>query len=75
MPNAVEPASESPATLAEALALLADGDGPPWRPVAGGTDLLVQVTGEIGVPPLAPALANALFVLTGERLRDLPLVV
>jgi isoquinoline 1-oxidoreductase beta subunit len=31
--------------------------------------------GEIGVPPLAPALANALFVLTGERLRDLPLVV
>jgi CO/xanthine dehydrogenase FAD-binding subunit len=51
MPNAVEPASESPATLAEALALLADGDGPPWRPVAGGTDLLVQVTGEIGEPP------------------------
>ena len=31
--------------------------------------------GEIGTPPLAPALANALFVLTGKRLRDLPLVV
>ena len=30
--------------------------------------------GEIGTPPLAPALANALFVLTGERLRELPLV-
>jgi isoquinoline 1-oxidoreductase beta subunit len=29
--------------------------------------------GEIGVPPLAPALANALFVVTGRRLRDLPL--
>jgi isoquinoline 1-oxidoreductase beta subunit len=29
--------------------------------------------GEIGVPPLAPALANALFALTGKRLRELPI--
>jgi isoquinoline 1-oxidoreductase beta subunit len=29
--------------------------------------------GEIGAPPLAPALANALFALTGTRLRELPL--
>ncbi len=51
MPNAVEPRSESPAHLAGALALLAEADGPPWRPIAGGTDLMVQLTGEIGEPP------------------------
>ena len=51
MPNAVEPPSESPTRLEAAYALLADGSGPPWRPVAGGTDLMVQVTGEIGEPP------------------------
>jgi isoquinoline 1-oxidoreductase beta subunit len=27
----------------------------------------------LGVPTLAPALANALYALTGQRVRDLPL--
>jgi isoquinoline 1-oxidoreductase beta subunit len=40
---------------------------PSQRPPAG--------VGEPGVPPLAPAVANALFVLTGKRSRALPLDV
>ena len=43
-----EPPVVSPGTLAEAYALLA---ADAYRPVAGGTDLLVQITGELGDPP------------------------
>jgi isoquinoline 1-oxidoreductase subunit beta len=31
--------------------------------------------GEIGVPGVAPALANALFAATGQRLREMPLIL
>ncbi len=44
-----EPPVASPASLSEALSLLAEADG--WRPIAGGTDLMVQITGELAPPP------------------------
>ncbi|MDL2334472.1 MAG: xanthine dehydrogenase family protein subunit M [Chloroflexota bacterium] len=45
----VEPPVSSPANLAEALTLLATEGG--WRPIAGGTDLIVQMTGDLAPPP------------------------
>jgi len=49
MPLAHEPPVESPRSLDEAYALLADGRA--WRPLAGGTDLMVELAARRGAPP------------------------
>jgi isoquinoline 1-oxidoreductase beta subunit len=42
------------------------------NPVAADRKLPIGGAGELGVPTLAPALANAYFKLTGKRVRSLP---
>jgi CO/xanthine dehydrogenase FAD-binding subunit len=44
----VEPPVTSPRALAEAYGILGEG---PVRAIAGGTDLMVALTGEVGEPP------------------------
>src|SRR5215470_16673093 len=48
----VEPPIETPATLSDAFAALAGAStDEPVVPIAGGTDVMVRITGEIGEPP------------------------
>ena len=48
----VEPPIETPASLADAYAALAGSTADaPIIPIAGGTDVMVRITGEIGEPP------------------------
>jgi CO/xanthine dehydrogenase FAD-binding subunit len=68
----VEPPIELPRTLAEAYALLADG---PLRPIAGGTDLMVQITGELGPPPERMLDLSRLADLRGIAIEDGSLVI
>jgi CO/xanthine dehydrogenase Mo-binding subunit len=50
---------------------LADGPAIDVHIVPGGTE--PSGVGEPGVPPIAPAVANAVYAATGQRLRSLPL--
>lgn len=63
----VEPPVVSPASLTEAYAVAAGGG---HRPLAGGTDLLVQITGEIGPPPERVLDLWRLTELRGIAIRD-----
>ena len=48
----VEPPIRTPASLADAWAILAGSTvDDPVTPIAGGTDVMVRITGEIGEPP------------------------
>jgi xanthine dehydrogenase small subunit len=67
-----EPPVVSPRTLDEAYAVLA---ALPHRPIAGGTDLLVTITGEIGEPPERMLDIWGLDELRGIGLQDGALVI
>jgi CO/xanthine dehydrogenase FAD-binding subunit len=67
-----EPPVVSPRTLQEAYAVLATL---PHRPLAGGTDVLVQITGEIGETPERLVDLWALDELRGVALEDGALVI
>lgn len=58
----VEPPVSSPRQLEEAYALLAGGSA---APIAGGTDLMVALTGELGEPPAAVVDLWAIDALRG----------
>jgi CO/xanthine dehydrogenase FAD-binding subunit len=53
VPAPAEPPIETPASLAEAWAILAGSTADDQiTPIAGGTDVMVRITGEIGEPPV-----------------------
>lgn len=67
-----EPPIEVPARLSEAYALLAAA---PHVPIAGGTDIMVRITGELGPPPERMLDLSRLEPLRGISLESGSLVL
>lgn len=73
-----------PISIARGLATARNFDGLGLPILAGTPEIVIEIienkeppggVGEVAVPPVAPALANALFAATGKRMRSLPLRV
>jgi CO/xanthine dehydrogenase FAD-binding subunit len=64
-----EPPTVSPTELTDAYAVLAEGAGT-TQPIAGGTDLMVAITGELADPPARVLDLWRLDELRGQRIRD-----
>jgi len=67
-----EPPVVTPTSLDEAFTLLASDA---WRPIAGGTDLMVQITGELGPVPERILDLGRLEALSGIELDGDTLVI
>ncbi len=75
MPRSFEPPVDSPRSLDEAYALLGGAQDGRVRPLAGGTDLMVQITGELGEPPERVVDLWAVDELRGIRVKGGALVI
>jgi xanthine dehydrogenase small subunit len=74
---AAEPPIDLPGHLFEAYELLAtaSGAGTPVTPIAGGTDLMVAITGELGEPPARLLDLSRIDALRGIALEQGSLVL
>jgi CO/xanthine dehydrogenase FAD-binding subunit len=72
----VEPPIETPASLADAYAVLAASTADaPITPIAGGTDVMVRITGEIGEPPARMVDLSRLAELRGITVDGTAVVI